>query len=94
MPVRREHVGLVLVIVGLIVVLAGAYLAYAAYKSYRPLEASPGGIEETISVSVMKLVDLAFKLAYIGVIVWAGGILLRNGVEAYKPPRPGEGESR
>jgi hypothetical protein len=90
LPVKREHVGLVLVIVGLVVVLAGAYLAYAAYKSYKPLKASPGGIEETISVTVMKLVDLAFKLAYIGVIVWAGGILLRNGIEAYKPPRPEE----
>lgn len=68
------------------IVLFGAYLAYGTYKTYKPLKASPGGLEETISVSVMKLVDLAFRLAYIGVIVWAGGILVRNNVEAYKPP--------
>ncbi len=81
---RSEHVGIVLVVVGLALVLFGAYLAYAAYTAYKPLAVKGGSLESVVSVSVMKLVDLAFKLAYIGVIVWAGGILLKNGIEAYK----------
>ncbi len=87
---KPEHVGLALVVIGLIVVLFGAYLAYQAYQAYKPLRGG-GSLEETISTSVMELVNLAFKLAYIGVIVWAGGILLRNGVDAFKVGRKGGG---
>jgi len=75
-------VGLILVVMGLIIIVAGVYLAYNAYQEYKPILPKAASLDEAITNTAYELVNLVLKLGFLGIIIWAGGILLKHGVHA------------
>lgn len=77
-------VGLVMLAVGLAVVGFGAYLAYEAYMTYRPLLPAAPSLEKSITNTVYELLNLVIKLGFLGAMIWAGSIILGKGVEVFR----------
>ncbi len=75
-------IGLVLVIIGLVIIVSGVYLAYNAYQEYRPVLPKATSLDEAITNTAYELVNLVLKLGFLGVIIWGGGILLKHGIHA------------
>ena len=78
---RREALGLTVTLIGLIVVLLGVSLAYKAYTGYKPLKPSSQSLNEAITGATFDLVNIAAKIGYIALIVWAGGLLMARDIE-------------
>lgn len=74
-------VGLVMLSVGLGIVGYGAYLAYDAYVTYRPLLPAAATLEKSITNTVYELLNLVIKLGFLGAMIWAGSIVLGKGVD-------------
>ena len=74
--------GLILVIIGLIIILTGVYLAYNAYQEYKPILPKATSLDEALTNTAYELVNLVLKLGFLGVIIWGGGILLKHGIHA------------
>jgi hypothetical protein len=81
---RREAIGLSVTIVGLVVVLVGAFLAYKAYVDYRPLHPSSPSLSEAITGATFDLVNVAAKIGFIALIIWAGGLIMARGIEVLR----------
>ena len=77
-------VGLIMLAVGLAIVGFGAYLAYDAYVTYRPLLPAAATLEKSITNTVYELLNLVIKLGFLGAMIWAGSIVLGKGVEVFK----------
>jgi uncharacterized membrane protein YobD (UPF0266 family) len=77
-------IGLVILIVGVVIVIVAITLAYNAYYNYVVPEIKGETIEEIIASLMRALVDIAIRLGFLGIIVWAAGILLKHGVSLLK----------
>jgi len=75
-------IGVIVLLLGLIIVLIGAYLAYEAYQTYKPVLPKGSSLDEAITNTAYELVNLVLKLGFLGVMVWGGSILLKNGLNA------------
>ncbi len=77
--------GAVLLAVGVALVLAAALAAYHEYKSVSPEIAgaisSAAGLEEVVRAVMGPLVVVLLKIAFLSLIIWAGGVLTARGVE-------------
>ncbi|MEM4717655.1 MAG: hypothetical protein QXE81_02710 [Desulfurococcaceae archaeon] len=60
-------------------------IAYQSFYGYKLPEIRGSNLDETIASLVSTLVDIAVRLGFLGVTVWAGAILLKYGIQAYKP---------
>ncbi len=72
---------LLLIAVGLIVILAGAFLAFEAYESYEAPMAGCGDVEGAVTAATLSLVDVAARIGFIALIIWAGSLILSKGIE-------------
>ncbi len=77
-------VGLVMLFIGLGIVGFGAYLAYDAYVTYRPLLPAASTLEKSITNTVYELLNLVIKLGFLGAMIWAGSIVLSKGVDVVR----------
>jgi len=90
--VSPRDLGLVLVVLGLAVVVFGAFLAYAAYVRYRPvLPSNVQSLSEAITGAAFELLNLVVRLGFLGAMIWAGGLVIKHGstliIEAYRVDR-------
>ena len=76
-----QAVGVVMLAIGLGIVAFGAYLAYDAYVTYRPLLPAGHTLEESITNTVYELLNLVIRLGFLGAMIWAGSIVLGKGVD-------------
>jgi len=63
-------IGVIVLLLGLIIVLIGAYLAYEAYQTYKPVLPKGSSLDEAITNTAYELVNLVLKLGFLGVMVW------------------------
>jgi hypothetical protein len=83
MKSANPHViGFTLVLVGLVIVVLGAYLAYDAYQTYRPVLPKASTLDQAITNTTYELVNLVLKLGFLGILVWAGGMILNHGISS------------
>ena len=77
--------GAVLLAVGVALVLAAALAAYQEYKAVSPEIASAvsgaAGLEEVVRAVMGPLVVVLLKIAFLSLVIWAGGVLTARGVE-------------
>jgi uncharacterized membrane protein YobD (UPF0266 family) len=76
--------GLILLLIGAVIIIAAVVIAYNAYHNYVVPEIKGETIEEIIASLMRVLVDIAIRLGFLGVMVWAAGILLKHGVSLLK----------
>ncbi|MCS7139414.1 MAG: hypothetical protein N3F04_00705 [Candidatus Nezhaarchaeota archaeon] len=83
----QRYVGVGLIVVGAALIVLAAVMAYFSFYGYQlpRFQAQPSGIEATIAALVFALVEVAVRLGFLGVMVWAGSVLLRYGIQALKP---------
>ena len=74
--------GIVLLVIGLVMVGFSFYEAYYAYMNYKPVIPSAGeDLAQAVSSASFELINLAARLAFIGIMVWAGSVVLKYGVD-------------
>lgn len=86
-PIHR-YVGLGLTLAGALLIFLAALIAYKSFYDYRVPASQASGIEAAITFLISVLVDVAVRLGFLGIIVWAGGILLRYGIQSIRPELP------
>ncbi len=77
---------LTILVIGLLIVLLGAFYAFYAYKNYEPILPRGNTLEEAITNSTYDLVNLAAQLAFLGLGIWAGAVLVREGLKHLHSP--------
>lgn len=83
--VGSNLVALVLIVLGVALVVFSFYEAFLAYTNYRPVMPKvEGDLAKAVSSASFELINLAARLAFIGVMVWAGSVVLRNGIDLLK----------
>ncbi|MEM1562065.1 MAG: hypothetical protein QXV75_03640 [Candidatus Bathyarchaeia archaeon] len=82
----HKYVGLGLILIGIVLIVLAAYIAYQSFYSYRLpwFYTQASNIEAAIISLVNTLVELAARLGFLGLMVWAGSILLRYGVQSLR----------
>jgi len=84
----HNYVGPILVATGALLVVMAAVVAYGSFYGYRLPAIQASTLEESIALLVGALVDIATRLGFLGVIVWAGSVLLRYGVQLLRAEHP------
>ena len=89
---RRELVGLALIGLGIILLIIVFYKGYQAYETYSLNIENPSNDTATIlNVSAEVLINLLVKLAFLGISLAAGSIILRAGVNIFREcPKTGD----
>lgn len=82
---KVEYIGLTLIGLGVAFILIAVLMAYGSFYGYSLPEITGRDIDTVITSLVNALVDIAVRLGFLGIIVWAGSILLKYGVQALKP---------
>ncbi|MEZ0393785.1 MAG: hypothetical protein ABWK00_01880 [Desulfurococcaceae archaeon] len=80
-------IGAVLVALGVALILFAAIVAYESFVSYALPQVSASDVSAAIVGLVSALATVAIKLGFLGIIVWGGGIILRNGVSLLREER-------
>ncbi|MEM1538292.1 MAG: hypothetical protein QXK12_02075 [Candidatus Nezhaarchaeales archaeon] len=80
-----------LLVLGLVLLVMSFFFAVHAFLSFGGL---PTPSDESLARALVKasydLINLAARLAFLGIGVWVGSIVLRNGVELMKGERRGK----
>lgn len=76
--------GMAILLVGVLIVILGAFLAFDAYHNYRPLLPAGEDLQSSITNTVYELLNLVIKLGFLGAMIWAGSILLGKGIDLFK----------
>ena len=69
------------------IILAGIAIAYQAYSSYS-VELVKEDLEANLSYVLQTLAVVGLKGVFLGIMIWAGSILLRYGLENWKAECP------
>lgn len=89
--VERKVPPILLIGLGLVLLLVSFFFAIQAFLSFSGLT-TPS--EESLTRALVKasydLINLAVRLAFLGIGVWVGSIVLKSGVELMK----GEGKAK
>jgi len=78
------YVAIPLTVGGTLMVCLAVYIAFTFFYSYRVLPVGGASIEEAISSLVNALVEIAVRLGFLGLVVWAGSVLLRHGIASLR----------
>lgn len=80
-----KAIALALVGLGVALLLFSFYQAFQAYTNYKPVMPQVSGdLAQAVTNASFELINLAARLAFIGVMVWAGSVVLRNGIDLLK----------
>lgn len=90
MPNEREgravsrYASIVLLVAGTALIVIAAIIAYLSFYGFTLPEVKGSTVEEAMISLVNSLVELATRLGFLGIMVWAGSVLLRYGVQLLK----------
>ncbi|QOR94908.1 hypothetical protein IMZ38_03085 [Thermosphaera chiliense] len=76
---KPETQSIILFLLGILLIGLGVALALVQLYTYVPRIVS-GGPEEALSGILYELLGLVAKLGFIGLVIYGGSVLLRNGV--------------
>ncbi len=84
---EKTLVGALLLVIGLLLLVFSFFKAYTAYQNYQPVMPKVSGdLATAVSSASFELINLAAKLAFVGIMVWAGSIILKYGVDLFRSP--------
>lgn len=86
-PLHR-YISISLILTGVVLIVVVALMAFQSFYGYRIPEFTGTTLEESISRLVYALVDIATRLGFLGVVVWASGILLKYGIQLLRETTP------
>lgn len=81
---KRSGLGFIFIFIGLFLVLSSAMLALREYFFYRVFFEKTASITIVLSTLANELLILIVKIAFLGIMIAAGSILLRYGIEMIK----------
>jgi hypothetical protein len=81
----KLYFAILLLILGVVFVITAVVLAYISLYGYKVPTVQGASVEDVITSLVNALVDIAVRLGFLGLIVWAGSILLKHGITLIKP---------
>ncbi len=84
--VDAKFFGYAFTIVGFIILIHAAYITLSCFYGYSTGITSPSGIEGVLSGTLQWLMNLVVKLAFLGIYVWIGSILISRGIVAIRQP--------
>jgi len=73
---------------GALIVIFSAILGIYMFYTYSPLLPAGGTLEESLSFTVYELMNIVIRIAFLGIAIWAGAILMSKGIEMGKRPSP------
>ncbi|MEM4976540.1 MAG: hypothetical protein QXT64_04365 [Desulfurococcaceae archaeon] len=73
-----------MIFTGIALILIAASIAYTSFYGYSIPRIEGSSVDEAIISLVYSLTDLAARLGFLGIMVWAGGILLKYGIQLLK----------
>jgi len=76
---KPENLSILLIAIGIILVGLGVSLAIIQFYTYTPI-ISQSNIDEAMTSILAELLSLVARLGFIGLIIYAGGLTLKNGV--------------
>ena len=92
---RAPLIFLALILLGLVFIVLAVSIAFSSFYSYRLPGIEGSGIEEAVVKLVNTLVDIAVRLGFLGITVWAGSLLIGHGIKGLKSEgKPCEGEEK
>ncbi|MGQ9781580.1 MAG: hypothetical protein ACUVQ8_04920 [Nitrososphaeria archaeon] len=81
----KRNMAIILLIIGLIFLMIPFVFSINTFLNYKEI-AKP--IDESISGALISvsfdLIDLVAKLAFLGICVWIGAIVLKNGIDLFR----------
>ena len=88
---KSETIGTLLIALGVILLIIVFIQGYNAYKTYNLEISAPQGDTATIlGISVQVLINLLVKIAFLGISLAAGSVILGKGVDLLKKCPPME----
>ncbi len=82
---KSETIGILLIVLGIILLVIVFIQGYNAYKTYNLEISAPQGDTATIlGISVQVLINLLVKIAFLGISLAAGSVILGKGVDLLK----------
>ncbi|AFL66167.1 hypothetical protein Desfe_0256 [Desulfurococcus amylolyticus DSM 16532] len=92
---RASLIFLALILLGLIFIVLAVSIALSSFYSYRLPGIEGSSMEEAVVKLVNTLVDIAVRLGFLGITVWAGSLLIGHGIKGLKSEgKPYEGEEK
>ncbi|MCE4627745.1 MAG: hypothetical protein F7C34_01155 [Desulfurococcales archaeon] len=92
---KSEFISIFLIILGVILLVVVFVQGYNAYKTYSlEIKAPQGDTATILGISVQVLINLLVKIAFLGIALAAGSVILGKGVDLLKkcPPAEKSGE--
>ncbi|MBC7090640.1 MAG: hypothetical protein H5T50_01815 [Nitrososphaeria archaeon] len=81
----KKHAAITLLLIGIAFLVIPFTFAINVFLNYRGLEKTLGlSISDALVSVSFDIIDLVAKLAFLGVCVWIGAIVLKNSVELFK----------
>ncbi|MEM1628503.1 MAG: hypothetical protein QW551_04410 [Desulfurococcaceae archaeon] len=80
----HKYTGIALIIMGAVLIIIAAITAYISFHGYKLPEITSGSVDMAIISLVRTLADIAIRLGFLGIMVWAGSIFLRYGIQSIK----------
>ncbi|MEL9908267.1 MAG: hypothetical protein QXN31_01280 [Desulfurococcus sp.] len=77
-------VSLVLILLGLVFIVLAVSIALSSFYGYRLPGIEGSSMEEAVVKLVGILVDIAVRLGFLGITVWAGSILIGHGIKGLR----------
>lgn len=82
-PVHK-YVGLTLTIMGTSIIVLATLMAYHSFYNFKLPQVQTSNLEATIVSMINLLVEIAIRLGFLGIKLWAGSILLKHGIPALR----------
>ncbi|MEM3763321.1 MAG: hypothetical protein QW123_00370 [Desulfurococcaceae archaeon] len=79
-----KYTSVTMIAIGIVLVLIAAFIAYTSFYGYSIPRIEGSSVDEAVISLVYSLTDLAARLGFLGIMVWAGGILLKYGIQLLK----------
>lgn len=87
---KIENIGLGLIALGVAFILIAVIIAYQSFYGYKLPGIPSGNIDQVIASLVNTLIEIAVRLGFLGIVVWAGSILLKYGIQILRPKTSSE----
>ncbi len=81
----KKNMAVIILVIGLVFLIIPFAFAVNTFLNYREIAKPTDGSISGALISVsFDLIDLVAKLAFLGICVWIGAIVLKNGIDLFR----------
>lgn len=84
LSISNRGIGLIILVIGVVVIVSTIIVAFNSFYTYKLPEIKSSSMEEAVSLLMNILIDIALRLGFLGLVVWAASILLKHGISLLK----------